>query len=196
MTNPTMRTSRLLVPALLGLAFAACGDLGTILNTPITLSATEVGTLFQEIGALFDQANITLSRSATTPGTVVLSLVPRLTPDRQASISATVNCPGGGTVAFTGTTSSDASSVDASSSFKACKTANYTIDGTFTDVQTVTSNGFTQTLGGDLTLTTAGKEGSCHVDVQITATGTGSSFTATATGTMCGVQASTISAIS
>ena len=116
--------SRRIFPVALTVATAVlavgCAD-SLLPATPISVTAAEVNQLFSEIGAVFDQANLTLDKTA--------ALGPNF--DRMATISSSINCSGGGTAAFSGTEASDGTSVDVTVSFSKCMTPHWTIDGSF-----------------------------------------------------------------
>lgn len=190
-----MRLSKLVSCASLGLALAVggCGDAAGG-GTPISLNTTEVSQLFSEIFSIFDQADISAQRAA--PG-LLLSRVPRITLDRQVTITDNINCANGGTAAFSGTEASDASSLDVTVTFTGCKTTHYTVGGTFHEALSVTSAKITVTGDGTLDVTTAdGRSGSCTIDFEVSITLSGNSESVVVTGTVCGVNASTVTSIS
>lgn len=175
----------------LSLAVGACSKSATTAPA-IALSQAEVGTLFTEIGAVMDSmSGLSFSRTANLSGSPLMSVVPGPSFSAMGPISGSANCPNGGSASASGSVSSTTSTetFDVTATFNGCKTAHYTVGGSFRENGSVNATTFagSVTVSGNLSVTAAdGRSGSCAMNFTVTF----SSTTATATGSICGVSAS------
>jgi hypothetical protein len=158
----------------------------------ISLSQTEVSTLFTEVGAVFDSmSGLTFSRSGNRSGGPLMSMVPGPNFNAMGSINGSANCPNGGSASASGSagTTGTTETFDVTATFNNCKTAHYTIGGSFRENGSVNSTTLvgSVTLSGSLSVTAAdGRHGNCGINFTVTFTST----SATASGSVCGLNAS------
>jgi hypothetical protein len=188
-----MRLRSVVTPCLaLALVASGCGDAAEPSTTsgPITLNATEINQLLGEIATTVGQAE---GGSLTRDPRLSFSRTPAPTLSREVAITDSFNCSAGGGASLAGT--SDTSSFDVAITFTDCRTTHYTVNGRFHRASSITSTSAHAAGDGDLNIKTAdGRSGSCHIDFQATATL--ATLGVSVTGTVCGVSAASIPAVS
>lgn len=190
-----MRAIRVIPTAvlLLGLSAAACKNDTT--GPSISLSQAEVSQLFSEVSDAM--SSVTMGFIVTqSGGGPAMSLRPGPGLSTMPGVSATVNCPSGGSVSasgnFSGTTTVG---FDVTFSFSSCKTTNFTVGGSLrffgSASETQTTISLTETVRGTLNVNASnGRSGSCAIDFTITVSGSPANPTITASGMVCGINAS------
>ena len=185
-----MRIKNLASVGALAMAFAvgACGD-STGTNT-ITMTNAEASEVVLEIFTALGSGGLSISRVASGPMLSRINVASLSAAGALGSITATANCTPSGSVTVSGTSTSAATSTfDVTETFNACTTTHFVLNGSLNFTGSSTEASGTFSIKGTVHIT-GSKSGDCVIDWTITANAT----SATSSGTICGMDASGVSA--
>lgn len=143
---------------------------------------------------------VSMAQSSASATSVVADETPAFRAEGSANVDFNFNCPGGGTARFVGSAaaagdpSAAAGTFSLSTTFSGCKSAlNVTIDGDLDYEATASATGDSAQLSFSMvgSLSFSGEvDGSCDIDVKISASASPGSASGTYQGSICGHDAS------